>query len=886
MDEEYTKAKFWKCALQVNPASYIKYRGEIQALTEQEYNTKLLNVCLEEQIKVVGVADHGNVDGVDEIRKLLGEHDIVVFPGFEISSSEKVHFVCLFSESTSSQTLERFLGNLELLDPQDGIRPSKLSATQLVEKVQQLGGFIYAAHCTNANGVLQKRLDHIWKLDGLRACQIPGTVENLKGVEDDFYRRVLKNKEPSYYRERSMAIINAKDVEDPDTLRDATSSCRIKMTRPCFASFKQAFLDPSSRVRLNSEIPDNYASAIESVRFIGGYLDGVDINFSDHLNAVIGGRGTGKSTLLECIRFAMDITPKTDSAKKQHSEIIKENLGTEKASVILEVRSATMHGRTFTISRRFGDKPVVRDNNGNTTPYSPRDLLPHIEIFGQNEIYEISQSSVGALPLLNRFIEEGENETSVKVQNIMTQLQENRIQIVSYRQQLAEIELEVEELPKLIDEQKQFQSLGIEENLRVIPLLEAEKKLSQRSDEGIQLLNQSYASFSTSLPDTDFFKVEEAKNLPHDSILKKMEDTLNSLTKNLAKNITEISNLISTSEQKLKTHKDELASNIEKMEREIEDKFKDIPASHGKSGKEIGTRYQNIIVKIEKIKPKKRQLDKIKKEIENLTINRLALLADINEARSERSQPLVKAIKRLNKNLSGKLRLKLEVEANRTPLLDFVTNCNLENIGAKRLAWLKGENTFSPASLAQAIRKGKEAILKEKWGATSTSCDALTKLHEEKLLEMEEIELLDTIQLELNVSHNEAKESYRPLAKLSTGQQCTALLHLLLLENNDPLVLDQPEDNLDNAFIADRIVAELRSAKLSRQFIFATHNANIPVFGDAEWIGVFDVIDGKGYILPEQQGAIDQPNIQSLAANILEGGKSAFNQRREKYGFA
>ena len=110
-------------------------------------------------------------------------------------------------------------------------------------------------------------------------------------------------------------------------------------------------------------------------------------------------------------------------------------------------------------------------------------------------------------------------------------------------------------------------------------------------------------------------------------------------------------------------------------------------------------------------------------------------------------------------------------------------------------------------------------------------------------------------------------------------------MHLLLLDNHDPLILDQPEDNLDNAFIADRIVAELRRAKLGRQFLFATHNANIPIFGDAEWIGVLSVDDNKGKLLPEQQGAIDIPKVQELAADILEGGKNAFNQRREKYGF-
>lgn len=121
--------------------------------------------------------------------------------------------------------------------------------------------------------------------------------------------------------------------------------------------------------------------------------------------------------------------------------------------------------------------------------------------------------------------------------------------------------------------------------------------------------------------------------------------------------------------------------------------------------------------------------------------------------------------------------------------------------------------------------------------------------------------------IELNVTHGEQKAHYRrrsSVAFASTGQ---------------------PEDNLDNAFIAERIVAELRRAKLSRQFLFATHNANIPVFGDAERIGVLSVGDGKGVISSEQQGAIDVPAVQGLAADILKGGKSAINQPREKYGF-
>ena len=81
------------------------------------------------------------------------------------------------------------------------------------------------------------------------------------------------------------------------------------------------------------------------------------------------------------------------------------------------------------------------------------------------------------------------------------------------------------------------------------------------------------------------------------------------------------------------------------------------------------------------------------------------------------------------------------------------------------------------------------------------------------------------------------------------------------------------------------IVKELRAAKTSRQFLFATHNANIPVFGDAEWIGVFTAVDNHGALSFDAQGSIDVPVIRDQVANILEGGRDAFNQRKEKYEF-
>ena len=150
-------------------------------------------------------------------------------------------------------------------------------------------------------------------------------------------------------------------------------------------------------------------------------------------------------------------------------------------------------------------------------------------------------------------------------------------------------------------------------------------------------------------------------------------------------------------------------------------------------------------------------------------------------------------------------------------------------------------------------------------------------------MRLEEIYLQDSIEIELNVSHDGSRDNFEPLENLSTGQKCTAILHLLLLAREAPLIIDQPEDNLDNAFIADRIVRDLRHFKNKRQFLFATHNPNIPIFGDAELIVVLECRNGEGRIADE--GSIDKPSIRKEAAEVLEGGRAAFEMRKVKYGF-
>lgn len=885
MSDRFTYARFWLCALQVNPVGYNgAYRGNEHGLSEAEYNQALLAKCQELDIKVVGLADHGSVDSVDTLRNVLTPHGIVVFPGFEIASTEKIHMVCLFSEGTTKDQLNRYLGSLQLTDPQERVRPSRLGCIQLAEKIKELGGFWYAAHATQASGILYQKSVHTWQRDDLvKAAQIPGPIDDLPQE----YKSIVLNADPNWKRERPIAVINAKDVAKPTDLDDVRATCWIKMTKPTFDAFKVAFLDPESRIRLNSQEPGVTAGEIASMTVSGGYLDGVEIAFSRHLNTVIGGRGTGKSTLLECLRYVLDIPPKGKQAQKLHLEIIKENLGKESGRIEVEIVSSSQHGKRYRVSRRYGEMPIVREvvsnRSGDVSTLQPRDLLPGIDIYGQNEIYELAQDEQSRIQLLDRFLPNGGDYAQHNT-ILRKRLHENQQKQVKTLGEVDDLRAQIERLPKLVEQLQGFQALGIQEKLAKTPLFARERQIAERIHEEIPHLRDGVASLWDNLPDLTFISDKALEGLPNAESLSPAREVLDKLRQSFEFHLTELKTELVNGEQKLLSQLALWKQSIALGEAELEKALRSLPATAGKSGQEVGTAYQRLLQDIERIKPLETRVTTHVKLLESQQQERRNLLAELSDLRGQRTKSLQSAAKKLNRRLNGKLKVDVVPDADRTPLKNFLLESRLEGVGEKRLSWIEERDAISPSALAQAIRNGSEELQVD-WGLTPLVADALTKLPASRLMELEALELDHRIDISLNVSHGQAEAIFRPLDKLSTGQQCTAILHMLLLENVDPLIMDQPEDNLDNAFIAERIVHELRVAKTSRQFLFATHNANIPVFGDAEWIGVFTAMENHGLLTFDAQGSIDVPVIRDQVANILEGGRDAFIQRKEKYEF-
>jgi hypothetical protein len=236
----------------------------------------------------------------------------------------------------------------------------------------------------------------------------------------------------------------------------------------------------------------------------------------------------------------------------------------------------------------------------------------------------------------------------------------------------------------------------------------------------------------------------------------------------------------------------------------------------------------------------------------------------------------------LNEKLDSALRVRLEYQAEKQ---EFIKRLKQLKSGVKeeQLNRIVESHDFSVFEFTCAIRAGADSLA-QKYGITPASAQTLQKsISQEELYSLEIFEIPTTAIIELNLGSKEAP-NFKNIEHLSIGQKCTALLTLILLENPYPLVVDQPEDDLDNTFIVNDIVDRLRREKEHRQFIIATHNANIPVLGDAELIIPLEATAIQSKVEEGLYGSIDDEPVKEIVKKTLEGGREAFEIRKEKYG--
>lgn len=876
-------AQYYRCALQVNPAHYARtYQGETPHLSEEEYAKALIAKAVELDIAVLAVTDHNHVEGIAAIQKEAETRGIHVFPGFEAGSREGVHVLCIYPPDFSAKKLGRFLGELKIRDIDPSSQLSALNFSELLQTVHNQGGISIAAHAIHDSGLLkhlsgQSRVA-AWRDENLLAIQIPDSVDHLPQE----YLEIVQNKNPDYERSHAagenlaVAVVNAKDVKSPETLDHPAASCWIKMSEVGIEGLRQAFLDPDSRIRLSSDpVPSKHIEFL-SLSWEGGFLDGITINFNSDLNVIIGGRGAGKSTLVESVRYVLGLVPLDEDSKRIHQGIVSDVLksGTK---VSLRIRSIHPVEQTYLIERTVPNPPVVLDSNGRVSHRNPADMLQGVGVYGQHEISGLTKDPGKLTRLLARFMEKDDHLEQQK-HELNLELEKSRKRILEIQSELQRIDERTATLPGLEETLNEYRKAGLENRLRDKSMLVREERVLRTLMECLRPFQDILDTLRRELPvDRAFLSEKALDELSSKDLFKSANHVLESLSKTMGGIAAQTEAALQAADKDIAVIQGQWKEHAKDVETAYEKTLRDLQKSHVD-----GTEFIRLREQIEKLQPllsQKAKLNEMYKESKKRRGDLLVAWADI-KAREFRL--LNSAAKKIGKKLKNRVRISVQESGDKRALVDILRDKVRGRLQETEEILLE-MNAFSLPDFVTACRGGGEA-LREKYSLVTAQAKRIAAMHPETLMRIEEMELPHKTIIELNTASIQSPE-WKALENLSTGQKATAILLLLLLESDAPLVVDQPEDDLDNRFITEGVVPRMREAKRKRQFVFSTHNANIPVLGDAELIIGLSASGNHAEICPEHRGSIDSNSVRDLVEDVLEGGKDAFETRRRKYGF-
>jgi len=873
-------ARFYRCALQVNPFAYLDRHNKQTAFTSQdEYNKAIIDACLEIGIEVIAVTDHYRAQHSGRLVRAARNAGLYAFSGFEAVTRDGVHFLCLFNPD-KDDVLERFIGECGIHDIEHPSPTGSLDAIELLDRSKKWGAVCIAAHVASDGGLLKKLSGqsrvNVWTSSNLLACALPGPV----GDAPEGIRPILENKDARHRRDRLPAILNASDVNDPQDLKKVEASCFIKMSKASVEGFRQAFLDPDSRIRLHSDPKPEPHAEFLAMTWEGGFLRDTAVHFNENLNVLVGGRGTGKSTMIESIRYALGLDPLGEEARKAHEGVIRHVLqsGTK---VSLLVRSHKPSQRCYTIERSVPNPPIVKDEAGEVLTISPRDVMPGVEVFGQHEISELTRSPEKLTRLLERFVDRDPSLPGRK-SNVRLELERSRSRIVNVHREMKRLEERLAALPGLEETHKRFQQAGLEERLKEKSLLIREERLFTNLGERLDQYRTLQNDFAESLPvDTAFVSGKALEGLPNADLLAEIERILGTLSARLevvgeqfGEALAEADRAIAETKTRWSERRTASEEIYEKLLRELQ------------KSKIDGAEFIHLRQQIEELRPLKDKAENLERDLAAHEAQRRKLLVEWEDIKAGEYRGIETAAKRVSRKLRDRVRVRVTMAGNREPLEQL-----LREVGgnlAAALDRLRSKDQLSLPELAQRCREGKESLMKH-YNLPSGAAERIAQADLDLFMRIEELELPATTEIELNTASEGEPPVWQTLQALSTGQKATAVLLLLLLESQAPLIVDQPEDDLDNRFITEGVVPIMRQEKRRRQFVFSTHNANIPVLGDAELIlglaASGEAREGHARIAPEHMGSIDSEPVRELVEEILEGGKAAFEMRRSKYGF-
>jgi ABC-type lipoprotein export system ATPase subunit len=618
---------------------------------------------------------------------------------------------------------------------------------------------------------------------------------------------------------------------------------------------------------------------IHSVSINGGFLDGAEFEFKNGLNCIIGARGAGKTTLLEFVRYALDTIPggKNSIERRRIESLVEKNLGGGRLQVTIETRD----GLTYSISRSAGEEPIVLGNDGKPVGIRLKSSgVFHADIYSQNEIETIADDTSAQLSLLDNFEAELIAELGTQIHQLRTELQSNAHHVLSVQRQVDGLTEEVATLSG-VEQQLQDFVISDQDGSEVVNRAHAAKSLRDREQrtvtavrESLQVVSQTIAPareraerLSNLLFDEEILTGENASIIETvGSYVEQCRDTVERLAEEAANHVAGTLAEIATLTRTLhNTH----------AEQELE--FRELLDKHRHAQSQAAQRMQ-LERRRNDLLMKQRECQQLQSELTALRTHRMESLVRMRELQDQRFAVREAIVHRINAQLSPVIRISIVQGANvaqyQRMLEEVLRSARVRHlVVAQKLA-----ETFWPVKLACVIHDRDTASLVKHGELNSEQAEkVLSALSQpEVAFQLETVDLFDLPRIELQDG-----EAYKDSLSLSTGQKCTTILPILLLDSDNPLLVDQPEDNLDNRFIFETVVESICKVKHHRQLIFVTHNPNIPVLANAERVFVLDS-DGTAS-RQTNVGTVDE--VKSDIVTLLEGGEDAFKARKLRYAY-
>jgi energy-coupling factor transporter ATP-binding protein EcfA2 len=601
---------------------------------------------------------------------------------------------------------------------------------------------------------------------------------------------------------------------------------------------------------------------IERIQIEEGFLDGLDVELTSGLNVVMGERGTGKTSLIELVRFCLDVAGYTPESSKRSQEHALSVLGSGQVTITL-VDGA----RRFTVSRTGSDaKPRAAG------PY------PVPIIFSQTEIESIGLHSAGRLRLLDGFVRARTRRDEEEASSV-AEIKSRCVEALEVRRELQELERQLAEFPSV--EARLAELVPRELALTRVSETAAKKKME------LDALSDIIARRAVAVARTERLlhslarwraALNAAANLAPEAE-RSGEEGLESIwndVQRIRQQSTKVIEEIGQAEAaagELQRSATELKLADEGAARALR---KEIEQLQGGAGAVTSAGQQ--------LRERRAQLEAIRQ----LSVSKTAQLGTILSERS-------KALDRLDQirddrflarqeaatTLSSTLGPRIRAGVRRRGQFELYASTLAEVLKGSGLRYgeLSGHiaQRVSPRELVEAAEQHDiMSVAHSAEISKERAARLLTQVQSANLGELATVLVEDEVQLQLLDGTD-----YKNIAELSTGQRCTVVLPLVLGHKDRILIVDQPEDHIDNAFIVETLIRAISVRRESDQMIFSTHNANIPVLGNADRVIQLGSDGRRGFLV--RAAELENADVVEAITAVMEGGAEAFNKRAEFY---